>query len=144
MLGQPWYYPVLSAFVLVLCCWLFTRLPPAEAFSVAITGSLLISPYVAWYDSTLLALPLAVIFVRSGAPTRVACVAVLVAYPLWRYGGGNNGPRAFIDSGVELFMLAYFVLYGLRRDCTAQESHVPRTEPLSTRSQLPQQEVGGV
>jgi hypothetical protein len=119
-LGQPWCYPVLSAFVLVLCCWLCRRLPVAEAFCVAITGTLLISPYVAWYDSTLLALPLALVFARSGMPTRVACVALLVAYPLWRYGGGNNGPRAFVDSGVELFMLGYFVLYALRRDRIGQ------------------------
>jgi hypothetical protein len=80
-----------------------------EAFCIAITGTLLVSPYVTWYDSTLLALPLAVVFARSAMAMRVACVAVLVAVPLWRHGGGNNGPIGFMHVGVELLILAYFV-----------------------------------
>ena len=108
-IGQPWCYPVLAGAVFVLCCWLMKRLPMTEAFCIALTGALLVSPYVTWYDSTLLALPVAVVFARSAMAMRVACVAVLVAVPLWRHGGGNNGPIGFMHVGVELLILAYFV-----------------------------------
>jgi hypothetical protein len=107
-IGQPWCYPILAAIVLLVCCWLMRQLPFVEAFCVAITGSLLIVPYVTWYDSTLLALPFAVIFARGGMAIRVVCAAVLAAIPLWEHGGGNNGPIGFMHVGVELFIVGYF------------------------------------
>jgi hypothetical protein len=105
-IGQSWCYPVLAVLALVVCCWLMRRLPLTEAFCVAITGSLLIVPYVTWYDSTLLALPLAVVYARGRAAMRVICIAILVAVPLWEHGGGNNGPIGFMHVGVELFIIA--------------------------------------
>jgi hypothetical protein len=108
-IGLPGSYPVLALAALGLCLWLMWRLPFRDAFCAAITGALLISPYVAWYDSTLLALPLAAIFARSGLAVRVACMVALVAVPLWRYGGGNNGPIGFTHVGVEVLLLSYFV-----------------------------------
>jgi hypothetical protein len=107
-IGQPWLYPALSVLALLFCCWLMKRLAITEGFCVAVTGALLISPYVCWYDSTLLALPLAVIFARSGLQIRVACTAILVAMPLWTHGGGNNGPIGFMHVSVETLILTYF------------------------------------
>jgi hypothetical protein len=107
-IGQPWSYPVLSLLAFLSCCWLMKRLPITESFCVAVTGALLISPYVCWYDSTLLALPLAVIFARSGLQIRVVCTAILVAMPLWTHGGGNNGPIGFMHVSVETLILIYF------------------------------------
>ncbi|HEY7306975.1 MAG TPA: glycosyltransferase family 87 protein [Bryobacteraceae bacterium] len=107
-IGQPWCYPVLVAIILVVCCGLMRRLPFTEAFCIAVTGSLLIVPYVTWYDSTLLALPLAVIYARGGTVVRIICVSVLAAVPLWLHGGGYNGPIGFMHVGVELFILGYF------------------------------------
>jgi hypothetical protein len=119
-IAQPWTYPVLAAAAVLLCCWLMKRLPITEAFCVAITGTLLISPYVTYYDSTLLALPLAVVFVHAGTPTRVICVALLAGTPLWEHGGGNNGPIGFTHIAVELFILGHFVRAALnRRDISA-------------------------
>jgi hypothetical protein len=108
-IGLPDSYPILAIVTLTICLWLMRRLPFTEAFCVATTGALLISPYITWYDSTLLALPLAAIFARSGLAVRVACMIALVAVPLWRYGGGNNGPIGFTHVGVEVLILSYFV-----------------------------------
>jgi hypothetical protein len=118
-IGQPWCYPVLAVIVLLVCCWLMRHLPLTEAFCVAITGSLLIVPYVTWYDSTLLALPIAVIYARSGTAIRAICMAVLAAIPLWEHGGGNNGPIGFMHVGVELCILAYFAKATIRLDPSA-------------------------
>lgn len=107
-IGQPWCYPMLAAIMFLLCCWLMKQLSFTEAFCVAITGSLLIVPYVTWYDSTLLALPFAVIYARGGTAIRIICIAVLCAIPLWEHGGGNNGPGGFMHVGVELFIVGYF------------------------------------
>lgn len=108
-IGQPWCYPLLAAGVLVVCCWLMRRLPFTEGYCVAILGALLISPYVCWYDSTLLVLPIAVVFAQSGTAMRVVCLAVLIAMPLWEHGGGNNGPIGFMHVGVAALLLACFV-----------------------------------
>ena len=107
-IGQPWSYPLLSVLAFIVCCWLMKHLAITESCCVAITGALMISPYVCWYDSTLLALPLAVIFARSGLQMRIVCTAILVALPLWQHGGGNNGPIGFMHVGIEIFILAYF------------------------------------
>lgn len=113
-IGQRWCYPLLAVIAFAVCCWLMNRLPMTEAFCVAIVAMLLISPHIAWYDSALLALPIAVIFARSAIAIRIACLAVLVAYPLWRYGGGNNGPIGFTHVSVEVLIVAYFAAYALR------------------------------
>jgi hypothetical protein len=131
-IGQPWCYPVLAAATLVLCCWLMARLPLSEAFCIALTGSLLVSPYICWYDSTLLALPIAAVFARSAMPARVACVAVLIAVPLWAHGGGNNGPIGFMHVGVEALILVYFVhRAGVRLNVPRFNGHAERLRLFS-------------
>lgn len=107
-IGQPWCYPALAAIVFLLCCWLMWRLPFREGFGVAITGSLMIVPYVCWYDSTLLVIPLSIIYARSTLAVRVACVATLAAVPAWMHGGGSNGPIGFTHVIVEALILGYF------------------------------------
>lgn len=111
--GQPWCYPVLAVGVFVLCCWLMARLELTDGFCVAIVGGLLISPYVCWYDSTLLVLPITVVFARAGTVVRIVSMVVLAAVPLWEHGGGNNGPIGFMHVGVEALLLGYF-FYNLR------------------------------
>jgi hypothetical protein len=108
-IGQPGCYPWLAAFVLVVCCWLIARLPLVEALCVALTGSLLIVPYVTWYDSTLLALPVAVAYARGGVFVRMVCIAILAGIPLWVHGGGYNGPMGFMHVGAEMFLLGHFI-----------------------------------
>jgi hypothetical protein len=107
---QAWCYPVLTLLVVIICVWLMKLLPLPEAFSAAVTGTLLISPYVTWYDSTLLALPLSIIFARGGKMARVFCVAALLVIPLWINGGGfSNKAGGFMHVAVEASILAYFV-----------------------------------
>jgi len=100
VIGQQWCYAVLVGVVLVLCCWLMRRLPLTEALCVAVTGTLLIVPYVTWYDSTLLVLPLAFLYARGSSRIRLACIGVLLASALWRILPTHVG--------AEFFVLAYF------------------------------------
>ena len=118
-IGLPWSYPVLAVIVLAMCCWLMKRLPLTEAFCTAIVGMLLIAPSIAWYDSTLLVLPIAVVFGRSGTAVRVVCLLILVMQWLWVNAGG---PIAVTHAAVELFILGYFTLYALQLRRTAQNS----------------------
>ncbi len=106
---QLWTYPILAILTFLLCWWLMRLLPLSEAFCVAIIGALLISPYITWYDSTLLVLPLAVILAKSGTAIRIICVGVLVAIPLWQYGGGATGSAGYMHVSVELFTLGFFI-----------------------------------
>jgi hypothetical protein len=107
-IGEPSCYSVLVVITLGICCWLMWRLPFREAFAAAITGGLMIVPYVCWYDSTLLIIPLSIIFARASLPVRVACVAMLIAVPAWMHGGGNNGPIGFTHVIIEVLILGYF------------------------------------
>ncbi len=118
-IGQPWCYPVLAVIALAVCCWLMRRLPMTEAFSTAIVGMLLISPHIAFYDSTLLTLPIAVVFARSGPAMRVICLAILVIQWLWV---DSSGPIGFTHTGVELFILGYFVSYARQLGRTSPKS----------------------
>lgn len=107
---MPELYPVLAAVVVLLCCWLFTRLDATDAMAAAITGTLMVSPYVNWYDSTLLVIPILVIFSRSEAAIRAACVVLVLAVPLWARGGGNNGPTGFVHVAVETAIMTWLFL----------------------------------
>lgn len=115
-IGQPWCYPVLVAIVFLLCCWLMWRLPFREGFGVAITGSLMIVPYVCWYDSTLLVIPLAIIYARATFAVRISCVASLAAVPAWMHGGGSNGAIGFTHVIVEVLIIGYFVAIALPKN----------------------------
>lgn len=108
-IGQPWSYWGLAALALAVCCWLMKHLPFTDAFCIAIVGTLLISPHITWYDSTLLVLPLAVVFGRSGSAVRIACIALIVIQWPWLHGGGNNGPIGFTHVAVEVLLLTYFM-----------------------------------
>jgi hypothetical protein len=83
-----------------------------ESICIAITGALLVTPYVAWYDSTLLVFPLAILFARGNPAVRWAALAVIVAIPLWEVGGGNNGPIGFMHVAVEVFVVTVLALPG--------------------------------
>jgi hypothetical protein len=120
-LGIGWAYLILAAVTAAICLWLMPHLPTAEALSVALTGSLMISPYVCWYDSTLLALVLVVLWARSGKAMRRACVMVLIAVPLWPLGGGfMHRPGGYMHVLVEAAVIIYYVnavwTHALRRD----------------------------
>jgi hypothetical protein len=107
----PWLYPLSAAVVLIATFWLMVRLPLTEALCIALIGTLLVSPYVAWYDSTLLMLPIAAVLARAGLAVRLICLASMIIQPLWRNSGGS------IDitySLAGLFLLAYFTVRELR------------------------------
>jgi len=127
--GLPWIYAPLAISALIICCWLCYSLPLRESLSAALVGALLISPYVTWYDSTLLILPLLLVYSRSTTSTmRVACLSVILAVPLWEHGGGNNGPIGFMHVGVEFSLLVYFVRIALRpRYCEAKRNPLERS-----------------
>lgn len=106
-IGHPSIYPFLAACAGGICCWLMTRLTLTESLCVAIVGALLLSPYITWYDSTLLVLPLAAVFGRGFAAMNWLPLAILAAAPVWEHGGGNNGPKGYMHVGVEAFLLCF-------------------------------------
>ena len=93
----------------LVCCWLIFKLPVAESMAMAITGALLISPYITYYDSTLLLIPLSLMMSRGGFFLRLAVFGAIMAVPLWEHGGGSNGPVGFMHVGVEIFIVAFYV-----------------------------------
>ena len=129
-IGQPWCYLILAALVGAVCVWLIIRLPLNEGMCIAITGALLISPYITWYDSTLLVIPLAVLSARANPALRWTSLAVLAAIPLWEHGGGNNGPIGFMHVAVEGLVL---VVFASSRRLLRYES--TKTDPERTRLQ---------
>ena len=126
-----WCYPFLAVLTVAICVWLMHHLPTAEALSIAITGSLMVSPYVCWYDSSLLALAIIVLWARSGSIVRLLCVLTVVAIPLWLYGGGFKGPSGYMHIGVEVAILLHYVTAvgadGLRRDVSRLRTSLPVT-----------------
>lgn len=109
--GIPWSYPLLVIAVLVTCIWLMRHLPLCEALCVAIVGMLLISPYVTWYDSTLLLLPISLLISRSDFTLRMLCILVLVLQQLWR---SDRGPIEITPAIVGLVLLGYFFVLARR------------------------------
>lgn len=108
-IGQPWCYLPLAVLGTCISPALFWKLPLPDCFAVAITGSLMISPYVTWYDSVLLVFPIALICSQATQLIRYAFLLILVAVPLWLYGGGLNGPVGFMHIGVEVLIIAFFI-----------------------------------
>ena len=109
--GIPWSYPLLAVAVLVACVWLMWQLPIRESFCVAIIGVLLISPYVTWYDSTLLLLPISLLISRSDFILRILCLLVMVLQQLWKT---DRGPIEVTYAAAGLLLLGYFILLALR------------------------------
>lgn len=101
VIGQDWLFPLLAIAVLLVCGWAMWRSKLTQAFCIAIAGGLLIVPYVCWYDSTLLAIPIVVLFARGSARIRSVCVAAMIMGPAWRY--------LIVHLSVEMFILAYFL-----------------------------------
>ena len=110
-LGIPWSYPLLGVAMLAACVWLMRELPIRESFCVAIVGMLLISPYVTWYDSTLLLLPISLFISRSDFILRILCLLVLVLQQLWKT---DRGPIEVTYAAAGLLLLGYFILLALR------------------------------
>lgn len=104
--GLPEAYLPGAMCILAICCWIFRYSDFRTAFATAITGALLLSPYVTWYDSTLLVLPLLCLFAEAGWKTRTVCMLVLLAIPLWIFGGGFNGQFGFAHIAVEVSLLS--------------------------------------
>jgi hypothetical protein len=116
VLANDYFYPVSALIVILICCWLMRRLPLGEAFCIAITGALLVVPYVCWYDSTLLAIPIALTFARGSGPIRIACVALLFLGPAWRF--------LLTHVATDLFVLA-FLLSRLQTSLAAADPQLP-------------------
>ena len=110
--GIPWSYPLLAAAVLVACVWLMHRLALREAFCVAVIGMLLMSPYVTWYDSTLLLLPVSLLISRSGLVARMLCMVALVLQQFWRT---DHGPNETTPAIAGLVILGGLMLIAWRR-----------------------------
>lgn len=132
-IGQPWCYPFLAALFGVATCWLIVKLPLAEGMCVAITGALMTSPYVTWYDSTLLVIPLAILFSYANPVVRWSSLAVLVAMPLWEHGGGNNGPSGFMHVAIEVFLLGAFLVATRRFGIADRARAQPEVASLLSR-----------
>ena len=110
--GVSWSYPLLAIVVLLVCVWLMRQLPIRESFCIAIVGMLLISPHVAWYDSTLLLIPISLLLSRSDFNLRIVCLLILVFQQLWRT---DRGPIEVTPAIVGLLLLGYFTVLALRR-----------------------------
>lgn len=107
----PALYLPLVLLAVVICCWLYSRLDLTASFALSIVGCLMISPYVTWYDSTLLVLPILFAYSRSNN-LKPLFALVLCAFPLWARGGGNNG-IGYMHIGVEALLMLWFTLYAL-------------------------------
>jgi hypothetical protein len=79
---EGWYYPCALAGA-ALCVYLIWKLPLVEAFCVAITGALLLTYHVTWYDCALLVLPIVVAWRGAGTATRAVLIALLLFPVLW-------------------------------------------------------------
>ena len=138
VLGVPWSYPLLALGVFVLSAWLMRHLPLTQAFCIAIVGTLLISPYVTWYDSTLLCLPIAFVIASASTTVSVMGIGLLVLQQLWE---SDHGPLYITPAIVELLLLGYFIVFALRhrkvQQTVANRGSVALTEGAVTLETLP-------
>lgn len=134
-IGLPFLFPLLAALVGLTCCWLFYRLDLRDSVAVAVTGTLMISPYVTWYDSALLMIPILTVFSHAGRVIRCLCVFVLIAVPLWIRGGGY-GPVGFMHISVEVLLMLWFGLKGERVPVVKQCGGRARTDMLTVQRPL--------
>ena len=111
VLGLHWSYPPAAIAVFLISAWLMRRLALTQAFCIAIIGTLLISPYVTWYDSTLLCLPIAVVIASANTALSAVSILLLVLQPLWR---SEQGPMYVTPAIVGLLLLTYFIVVALR------------------------------
>ncbi len=82
---HDWYYPI--AFLgLMGCIYLIWKLPMKEGFCVAIVGALLFGYHVAWYDCTLLVIPIALAWRHCGVVFRTVLLALFAFPPAWVRG----------------------------------------------------------
>jgi hypothetical protein len=112
-LGNEWWYFPAAAAAGMFCVFLIYKLPMLEAFCVAIVAALLLGYHAAWYDCTLLVIPIAVAFQKAAKATRAALVLILALPGVWAFGG------AFVQAMVEIFLLAYFANGAFRAADTA-------------------------
>jgi hypothetical protein len=102
--GHPaWYFPFAVAGALA-CIYLIWKLPLLEAFCIGITGALMLSYHVGWYDGALLVLPITIAWSSAGTTTRVALLILLVLPVVWILGG------VFFQVIAELLILVQFAL----------------------------------
>ncbi len=76
-------YPVSAVALLALGIAPLKRLPFDRAFALALTGSMLCSYHVNWYDAALLLPVLGLILTEGPAAGKFLAVALLAAFPLW-------------------------------------------------------------
>lgn len=81
--GSAVVYAAAALGVAVLVWRAGRRLGPIEGFAVALSGSLLAAPHVAYYDLTLLIIPMGVAFRSGGRVAKAAAFILLVGVPLW-------------------------------------------------------------
>ncbi|MGI9101704.1 MAG: glycosyltransferase family 87 protein [Terriglobales bacterium] len=98
-----WYVPIALVGV-TLCIYLIWRLPLQQGLAVAIVGVLLFGHYGTWPDTTLLAVPIAIMWRNAGPVARKLLLAILVFPPAWM--AGELSFRVLAE-GFLLFYVAY-------------------------------------
>ena len=76
-------YPVLAVLLLALGVVVMKRLPLDRAFALALTGSLLCSYHVNWYDGVLLLPAITLLLAQGSLPAKILSIGLLAAFPLW-------------------------------------------------------------
>ena len=76
-------YPILAVLLLALGVVVMKRLPLDCAFALALTGSLLCSYHVNWYDGVLLLPAITLLLAQGSLPAKILSIGLLAAFPLW-------------------------------------------------------------
>jgi Glycosyltransferase family 87 len=116
----PLLYPLGCVVLLGVGIPLLRKFPLAEAFQLAVLGSILSSYHVNWYDGVLVMLPLGAALSRGSSVSKVLAVILLTLFPLW------TKPQ-FI--AVILLVLWIALAWAGRRAGTGGVETAPQTTP---------------
>ncbi len=83
--GLPALYYPLAAVAAGFTVLAARRLPLAEAFCMALVGSMLCGFHVAWYDGVCLLIPIVVAMAGPSRATMIPSALLLFLFPLWPY-----------------------------------------------------------
>ena len=103
--GLPALWPILAALAAGLLIWAIPRMDPGAAFSVAVAGSLFLSPQSYGHDTAILLVPLAYFFQRGGR--FLTLMELVLLFPPLHFAGALPQPwTAASGTAVGLYFAA--------------------------------------
>ena len=104
-LGLPALWPILAALALALLIWAIRRLDTGAAFSLALAGSLFLSPQSYGHDTAILLVPLAYFFQRGGK--FLSLMELVLLFPPLHFAGALSPPWVVVSGlAVGLYLAA--------------------------------------